>query len=57
MLPQVVRQAKVSPRKLNFVRLDAKASDEELATLARKAPRQADALRAAQEAGSTASRR
>ncbi len=52
VLPQAVRQAKISPRKRNFVRLTRKASDEEMAVLARKAPRQADALRAAQEAGS-----
>lgn len=51
VLPQAVRQAKISPRKRNFVRLTRKASDEELEALARKAPRQAEALRAAQEAG------
>jgi primosomal protein N' (replication factor Y) len=51
VLPQVVRQAKVSPRRLNFVRLTRRASAEELAALARKAPRQAGALRAVQEAG------
>jgi primosomal protein N' (replication factor Y) len=44
-----VRQAKVSPRKLNFVRLAKRASKEEIATLSRKAPRQADALRVIQE--------
>ena len=49
VLPQVVRQAKVSPRKLNFVRLAKRASKEEIATLSRKAPRQADALRVIQE--------
>jgi primosomal protein N' (replication factor Y) (superfamily II helicase) len=50
VLPQVVRQAKISPRRLNFVRLTRRASAEELVALARKAPRQADALRAVQEA-------
>ena len=51
VLPQVVRQAKISPRRLNFARLTRRASAEEMAALARKAPRQADALRAVQEAG------
>ena len=52
VLPQVVRQAKISPRTRNFARLTRKASDQEMAALARKAPRQADALRAVQAAGS-----
>jgi primosomal protein N' (replication factor Y) len=52
VLPQVVRQAKISPRRLNLARLARRASAEEMAALARKAPRQADALRAVQEAGS-----
>jgi len=51
VLPQVVRQAAVSPRQLNFAKLLRKASDEEIAALARRAPRQADALRAVQDAG------
>jgi primosomal protein N' (replication factor Y) len=52
VLPQVVRQAKVSPRRLNFARLKRKPSEEEIAALARMAPRQAEALRALLEAGS-----
>ena len=52
VLPQAVRQAKISPRKRNFARLTRKASEEEIAAIARKAPRQADALRAVQESGS-----
>ncbi|HEY5707118.1 MAG TPA: primosomal protein N' [Terrimicrobiaceae bacterium] len=51
VLPQVVRQAKMSPRQLNFARLRRRASEEEIAALGRRAPRQADALRAVQEAG------
>ena len=51
VLPQVVRQGKVAPRRLNFASLIRKPSSEEMATLARKAPRQADALRAVEEAG------
>ena len=51
VLPQVVRQAAVSPRQLNFAKLLRKVSDEEIAALARRAPRQADALRAVQDAG------
>ena len=52
VLPRRLRQAKISPRKRNFARLTRKASEEELAAIARKAPRQADALRAVQESGS-----
>ena len=51
VLPQVVRQAAVSPRRLNFARLVRDVTAADLAVLARKAPRQADALRAVQEAG------
>jgi primosomal protein N' (replication factor Y) len=50
VLPQVVRQAKISPRRLNFARLKRKPSEEEIKALGRKAPRQLDALRAVQEA-------
>ncbi|MGA7883658.1 MAG: primosomal protein N' [Terrimicrobiaceae bacterium] len=51
VLPQVVRQAKISPRRLNFAKLRREFSQDEMAVLARKAPRQADALRALQQAG------
>ena len=51
VLPQVVRQAKISPRRLNFARLKKGASAEDMAALGRKAPRQLDALRALQTAG------
>ena len=51
VLPQVVRQAAVSPRRLNFARLLRTASAGEIEALARKAPRQADALQAVQDAG------
>ncbi len=51
VLPQVVRQAKISPRRLNFARLKKRASAEDMAALGRKAPRQLDALRALQIAG------
>ena len=46
VLPQVVRQAEVSARRRNFVRILRVPSVEELEGLSRKAPRQADALRA-----------
>jgi primosomal protein N' (replication factor Y) (superfamily II helicase) len=51
VLPQVVRQAKISSRRLNFAKLVRKFSEEEITAVARRAPRQADALRALQEAG------
>lgn len=51
VLPQVVRQAEVAPKKLNFVRPLPEASGVDLEALARKAPRQADALRAILQAG------
>jgi primosomal protein N' (replication factor Y) len=50
VLPQVVRQAAVSPRRLNFARLLRKVSATDLDLLSRRAPRQADALRAVQAA-------
>ena len=51
VLPQVVRQAEVTSKKLNFVRLAKEVSEEDLAAIERKAPRQADVLRALVEAG------
>ena len=48
VLPQVVRQASVAPRRLNFARLLRRPTVAELDALATKAPRQADALRALQ---------
>jgi primosomal protein N' (replication factor Y) len=45
VLPQVVRQASVSPRRLNFARLLRRPTPAELEVLATRAPRQADALR------------
>jgi primosomal protein N' (replication factor Y) (superfamily II helicase) len=50
VLPQVVRQAEVSPRRLNFARLLRRASSAELDALTTRAPRQADALRLLQNA-------
>ena len=47
VLPQVVRQAEVTSRRLNHVRVVRIPTADELAALERKAPRQADALRAA----------
>ena len=49
VLPQVVRQASVSPRRLNFARLLRRPTAAELDALTAKAPRQADVLRAFQE--------
>ncbi len=46
VLPQVVRRAEVSAKRVNFARLVRTPSEEELAALSRKAPRQAGALRA-----------
>jgi len=46
VLPQVVRQGEVSSKRRNFARLLRSPSDDELEALTRKAPRQADALRA-----------
>ena len=51
VLPQVVRQGAMSPRRLNFARLLREVSTADLEALSRKAPRQADALRAVHEAG------
>lgn len=51
VLPQVVRGAEVSSRKRNFATVVREPSEDEWETLARKAPRQADALRAAVEVG------
>ncbi len=51
VLPQVVRKAEVSARKLNFVRLLREPSAAEMAALEKKAPRQADALAAVRAAG------
>ena len=48
VLPQVVRQASIAPRRLNFARLLRRPTVAELDALATKAPRQADALRALQ---------
>jgi len=50
LLPQVVRQAQVSARMRNFARALKPVSDEELEKLDRRAPRQADALRAVRDA-------
>ncbi len=46
VLPQVVRQAEVTSRRLNHVRALRVPTEEEMSALARKAPRQADALKA-----------
>jgi len=51
LLPQVVRQAQVGAKKRNVARLLKSVSPEDLATLEKKAPRQADALRALLSAG------
>lgn len=51
VLPQVVRQAEVAARRRNFVRMVRTPSEDDLAALERKAPRQADALRAVVAAG------
>ncbi|HVJ58018.1 MAG TPA: hypothetical protein VM574_09290, partial [Terrimicrobiaceae bacterium] len=48
VLPQVVRQASVSPRRLNFARLLRRPTVADLDALTAKAPRQADALRTLQ---------
>jgi len=47
VVPQAVRQAEVSVLKRNHVRVLHTPSDEELETLATRAPRQADAMKAA----------
>jgi len=51
VLPQVVRQAEVAARRRNFVRMVRTPSEDDLAALERKAPRQADALRTVVAAG------
>jgi len=51
LLPQVVRQAQVGAKKRNVARLLKPVSPEDLAALEKKAPRQADALRALLSAG------
>lgn len=45
LLPQVVREAQVSERKRNFVRLASAIAETDLEALVRRAPRQADALK------------
>ena len=45
VLPVAVRDGRVSVKKQNSARLASPISEEQLATLSRKAPRQADALR------------
>lgn len=50
VLPQVVRGAEVSARKRNFATLVRQPTEADWETLANKAPRQADALRAVVEA-------
>jgi primosomal protein N' (replication factor Y) (superfamily II helicase) len=49
VLPQVVRQALISPRRRNFARLLRRPTPAELEALATRAPRQADALRTLQD--------
>jgi primosomal protein N' (replication factor Y) len=51
VLPQVVRDAEVSVRKRNFATLLRTPTDKDWETLEARAPRQADALRALEEAG------
>ncbi len=51
VLPQVIRQAEVSARRLNFVRMAREPAAEEQEALERKAPRQAAALAAVAAAG------
>lgn len=51
VLPQVVRQAEMSAKRVNFARLIREISAEDMAVLDKKAPRQAAALRAVQAAG------
>ncbi len=51
LLPQVVRQAQVSAKMRNFARALREITDDDLEKLAAKAPRQADALNAVQQAG------
>ena len=51
VLPVAVRDGKVSEKRRNTVRVAREVTEEELATLEKRAPRQADALRAVIEAG------
>jgi len=51
VLPVAVRDGRVSVKKQNSARLTSPISEEQLATLSRKAPRQADALRVLIKAG------
>jgi primosomal protein N' (replication factor Y) (superfamily II helicase) len=51
LLPQVVRQAQVGARRRNVAKLLRPVTEEDFKTLAKRAPRQADALRVLQEAG------
>ena len=51
LLPQVVRQAQVSAKMRNFARALREITDDDLEKLAARAPRQADALNAVQQAG------
>jgi primosomal protein N' (replication factor Y) len=51
VLPQVVRDAEVSVRKRNFATLKRRPEEADWEALEKKAPRQADALRALEDAG------
>ena len=51
VLPVAVRDGRVSEKRRNTVRVAREVSEEELAALEKRAPRQADALRAVIEAG------
>lgn len=51
VLPQVVRMAQSGALRRNFARLARPVTTEEIEALERKAPRQADALRAVRDAG------
>jgi len=53
VLPQVVRGAEVSAKKRNFATLLRQPEDADWEALEKKAPRQADALAALEEAGGT----
>ncbi|MDX2080957.1 MAG: primosomal protein N' [Terrimicrobiaceae bacterium] len=51
VLPVAVRDGRVSDRRRNVAELAREVTDDELAALQRKAPRQADALRVLRDAG------
>lgn len=51
VLPQVIRDAELEPKKRLFARLARAVTPEEIAAVRKKAPRQADALAALQESG------